>query len=234
MKITSSTQITIPLDIPEIDVVELAQSQAGAWLITVTSQEHTTTCGVCHQTIECKHGHGRMLTLRHLPILGQATYICFAPKRAKCPFCINSPTTTQTMVWYEAYSPHTKAYDDYLMRQLKGSTVMDVSQMENVGYDAVLGALKRRIPADVEWEQIEELGTIGIDEVATQKGRKKYRVVITARQADGQRHILAVLPDRKKNGQSIFEQYTSQTKADYSLVMYRYVGWIHWSYQRIH
>ncbi len=75
---------------------------------------------------------------------------------------------------------------------------MDVSQMEGVGYDAILGALKRQIPADVEWEQIAELGTIGIDEVATQKGRKRYRAVITARQADGQRHILAVLPERKK------------------------------------
>ena len=84
------------------------------------------------------------------------------------------------------------------MRQLKGSTVMDVSQMEGVGYDAVLGALKRKVPAEVEWEQIEGLGTIGIDEVSTQKGRKRYRAVVTARQKNGQRHILAVLPDRKK------------------------------------
>ena len=139
-----------------------------------------------------------MLTLRHLPILGKATYVPIEPKRGKCQECVNSPTTTQTVEWYEAYSPHTKAYDDHLMRQLKGSTVMDVSRMEEVGYDAIVGTLKRKVPADVDWEQIEELGTIGIDEVATQKGRKRYRAVITARQTDGERHILAVLPDRKK------------------------------------
>lgn len=75
---------------------------------------------------------------------------------------------------------------------------MDVSLMEDVGYDAIVGALKRQVPAEVDWGQIEDLATIGIDEVSTQKGRKKYRAVITARQADGQRHILAVLPDRKK------------------------------------
>ena len=165
-----------------------------------------------------------MLTLRHLPILGKATYVPIEPKRGKCQECVNSPTTTQTVEWYEAYSPHTKAYDDHLMRQLKGSTVMDVSRMEEVGYDAIVGTLKRKVPADVDWEQIEELGTIGIDEVATQKGRKRYRAVITARQTDGERHILAVLPDRKKNGQSVSKHDSSQTETDYLLLMYRYVG----------
>ena len=198
MKASSSPKITIPLDIPNVDLIEVSQNQAGNWLLTVAAQSKMTECGVCKKPIECKHGKGRMITLRHLPILGQATYIRIAPKRGKCPDCINSPTTTQTMGWYEAYSPHTKAYDEHLMRQLKGSTVMDVSLMENVGYDAIVGTLKRQVPAEVDWDQIEELGTIGIDEVATQKGRKRYRAVVTARQADGQRHILAILPDRKK------------------------------------
>jgi transposase len=203
MTTTAAAQITIPLDIPDIEVIDVARNQAGNWLLTVTTQSNTTVCGVCLQTIACKHGCGRTLTLRHLPILGEATYIRIAPKRAKCPTCANSPTTTQTVTWYEAHSPHTKAYDAYLMLQLKGSTVMDVSQMEAVGYDAIVGALKRQVPAEVDWDQIEDLGTLGIDEVATQKGRKRYRAVITARQADGQRHILAVLPDRKKNGQGV-------------------------------
>ena len=198
MKSAPTAQITIPLDIPEVDLIEVSQNEAGNWILTVKAKSKTTMCGVCKKPIECKHGKGRMLTLRHLPILGQATYIRIAPKRGKCPECQNSPTTTQTVEWYEAYSPHTKAYDEHLMRQLKGSTVMDVSLMEDVGYDAIVGTLKRKVPADIEWDKVEELGTIGIDEVATQKGRKRYRAVVTARQTDGQRHILAILPDRKK------------------------------------
>lgn len=223
---TPTAQITIPLDIPDVEVLEAERNEEGNWVLTVATQSKTTECGVCGETIECKHGHGRMVMLRHLPILGQATYIRIAPKRAKCPACINSPTTTQTVGWYEAYSPHTKAYDAYLMQQLKGSTVMDVSQMESVGYDAIVGALKRAVPVDVEWEQVEDLTTIGIDEVATQKGRKRYRAVVTARQADGQRHILAVLPDRKKDGQDVSRQHPSQTESDDSLVMHRHVGWV--------
>lgn len=84
------------------------------------------------------------------------------------------------------------------MKQLIGSTVADVSRKEKVGYDAVLGALERQVDSEVNWAEIQNLGTIGIDEVSHRKGRKSYRAVITARQDDGNLIILAVLDDRKK------------------------------------
>jgi transposase len=130
--------------------------------------------------------------------LGQETYIVIRPRRGQCPSCEHNPTTTQALSWYEQRSPHTKAYDRYLMKQLIGSTVADVSLKENIGYDAVLGALNRQVASEVNWEEVQNLGAIGIDEVAHKKGRKDYRAVVTARQDDGTVVILAVLPDRKK------------------------------------
>jgi hypothetical protein len=84
------------------------------------------------------------------------------------------------------------------MKLLIGSTVADVSLKENIGYDAVVGALQRQVTSEVNWDEIENLGTIGIDEVAYKKGHGNYRAVITARQDDGNVIILAVLKDRKK------------------------------------
>ena len=84
------------------------------------------------------------------------------------------------------------------MKQLIGSCVSDVSLKEKVGYDAVLGALQRRVGSEVNWDEIDNLGTIGIDEVAHKKGRNSYRAVITARQDDGTVIVLAVLNNRKK------------------------------------
>jgi hypothetical protein len=84
------------------------------------------------------------------------------------------------------------------MKLLIGSTVADVSLKENLGYDAVLGALERQVDKAVNWDEIQNLGTIGIDEVAGKKGHKSYRAVVTARQDDGTVLILAVLKDRKK------------------------------------
>ena len=195
---STPAKISFPLDIAQVDVLGSEQKRDGKFIITVESRIETTKCGVCQKEIACNYGHGQEIELRHLPILGQETYIAIRPRRGKCPTCMHKPTTTQTLSWYEQRSPHTKAYDRHLMKLLIGSTVADVSLKENLGYDAVLGALERQVASGVNWDKIQNLGTIGIDEVAYKKGRKGYRAVITARQDDGTMMILAVLDDRKK------------------------------------
>ncbi len=196
---TTPAKISFPLDIPEVDVLGMEQSQDGEFLIRVESRCETTRCGICDEEIACNYGHGQSIKLRHLSILGQETYISLRPRRGECPTCVNKPTTTQRLDWYEQRSPHTKAYERYLMKLLIGSTVADVGLKENLGYDAVLGALDRQIASKIDWNKIGHLGTIGIDEVASKKGHQGYRAVITARQDDGTVLILAVLEDRKKS-----------------------------------
>jgi transposase len=198
MPISTPAKISFPLDIPQVDVLATKQTRDGQFIITVESRHETTQCGVCQQEISCNYGHGQAVRLRHLPILGQETYIEIRPRRAQCQTCLHNPTTTQTLPWYDQRSPHTKAYDRYLMKLLIGSTVADVSLKENLGYDAILGALERQVDEEVNWAEIQNLGSIGIDEVAHKKGRKSYRAVVTARQDDGTVLILAVLKDRKK------------------------------------
>jgi hypothetical protein len=85
-----------------------------------------------------------------------------------------------------------------LLKQLIGSTIEDVSLKEKVGYDAIVGALQRGIPTAVNWDEVANLGTVGIDEIAMKKGHRGYAAVITARQDDGEIVILAVLEERKK------------------------------------
>lgn len=198
MPISTPAKISFPLDIPEVDVLATKQTRDGKFIITVASRRETARCGVCKKEITCNYGHGQKIQLRHLPILGQETYIVIRPRRAQCPTCTHNPTTTQKLRWYDQRSPHTKAYDRYLMKLLIGSTVADVSVKENLGYDAVLGALERQVESEVNWDEVQNLGTIGIDEVAHRKGRKSYRAVVTARQDDGTVLILTVLKNRKK------------------------------------
>jgi hypothetical protein len=120
----------------------------------------------------------------HLPYDSMETYICIRPRRARCLVCATEPTTTQVLEWYDQRSPHTKAYDRYLLKQLVNSTIEEVSLSENVGYDAIVGALNRQIDTKVDWEQVDDLSTVGIDEVAMSKGRKNYAAIITTRQQD--------------------------------------------------
>jgi transposase len=193
-----SAELRIPLDIPDVEIVSTKITNDGRLIIRVESELDTTQCGICGKEMACRYGHGQERTLRHLPVLNMMTYIKIRPRRGKCRECEHEPTTTQVLNWYEERSPHTKAYDQWLMKQLVNTTIEDVSMRENIGYDAVLGALDRQIETEVNWSEIEDLGTIGIDEIALKKGRKNYAAIVTARSKDGQSRVLAVLPDRKK------------------------------------
>ena len=190
--------IEIPLDIPVVEVLRTEIHPDGKLLIWVESQVESVRCGLCGREVRAMFGHGQEIQLRHLPVLGMETYICMRPRRGRCVECETEPTTTQVLAWYDQRSPHTKVYDRYLLKQLVNSTIEDVSLSENVGYDAIVSALNRQIDAKVDWEQVDDLSTVGIDEVAMSKGRKNYAAIITARQKDGKVRILAVLPDRKK------------------------------------
>ncbi len=193
----ASNMISLPLDIAGVSVSKAHLNEYGDYIITVESMSNGTICQHCGRTITKLHAHGRRVELRHLSVLGYRTYIHHRPKQYKCPHC-DDKMTTQTVDWYETRSPHTKAYDRHLMLQLIGSTVEDVSHKEEVGYDAVEGAIKRCIQAAVNWDEFAELKVIGIDEIALTKGRKNFIAIVTTQQADGQVAVLSVLPDRKK------------------------------------
>jgi len=193
-----SAELRIPLDIPDVEIRSTEITKDGRLIVRVESIVETTQCGICGQEIACRYGHGQERTLRHLPVLNMRTYIKIRPRRAQCLQCEHEPKTTQVVEWYEERSPHTKAYDEWLMKQLVNTTIEDVSMRENIGYDAVLGALDRQIETEIDWSEIDDLGTIGIDEIALKKGRNSYAAIVTARSSDGRSRVLAVLPDRKK------------------------------------
>lgn len=193
----SHDMISIPLGIPDVEVLRIEQNERGDYIVTVKSTQIGTICQYCGRKITKSNGHGRWIKLRHMPILGHRVYIRLRPKQYKCPYC-DDKITTQTLDWYEPKSPHTKAYDRHLMLQLINSTVEDVSRKEDIGYDAVEGAIGRCILDNVNWDEFDELNVTGIDEVALTKGRKNFVAIVTTQQSDGHVAVLAVLPDRKK------------------------------------
>lgn len=193
-----ASELKIPLGLPDVEVLDTAITADGKVVIEVESLVETTKCGCCGAEIACRYGHGQEIELRHLSVLGMETYIRLRPRRGQCQSCLYEPTTTQVLSWYEQRSPHTKAYDEYLLKQLVNSTLEDVSLKENIGYDAIVGALNRQVEVEINWSEVEDLRTVGIDEIAMKKGHKNYAAIVTGRQANGKVRVLAVLPDRKK------------------------------------
>ena len=139
--------IEIPLGLPHVDILSLETNPKGDFIITVESSQQETPCHKCgRKTTRCI-GHDRPIELRHLSILGKKTYIRIRPARYHCPYC--EATTTQRLCWYAPRSPHTRAYDAYVLLSLVNATVSDVSIKEDVGYEAVMGVINRHVATTV-------------------------------------------------------------------------------------
>jgi transposase len=195
------SKVSIPLDIPDVQVLDIKTNKRGDYVITVESTLDRATCQRCGREISKFHSHDRAITLRHLPIFGHQVYIRLRPKRYECPFCSDKKQrkiSTQQLSWYHSKSPHTKAYEEQVLLQLVNSTVQDVAIKENLGYEAVVGIINRYVSTQVDWYLFDRLEVVGLDEIALKKGRSDYVVIVTARLEDGQVKVLAVLPNRDK------------------------------------
>ena len=192
-----SNTFEIPLDIPGVKIEKVEITKTDDFIITVKSTVEGTHCHRCGKPITKAYGHGRALTLRHLSILGRRTYLRIRPIRYQCCECPGKPTTTQRLPWYDPRSSHTKAYEDHVLFELVNSTVADVSGKEGVGYEAVMGIIDRHIDKAVDWQRIERLGVVGLDEISLKKGHKDFVTIVSARWGD-QKRVLAVLEGRQK------------------------------------
>ena len=143
-------QITIPLDIPDVQVLQTSVNERGEIIISLESTKAGTACRKCGKWITKLHGRDEWVMIRHLPALGRATYLRYRPACYQCQDCAGHPTTTQHLEWHDANSPHSFAYDNHLRLQLVNSPVADVSGKEGLSYESMAGALERRIESSVD------------------------------------------------------------------------------------
>ena len=194
----AKAQITIPLDIADVRVLQTSLGERGEIIITIESSKVGVQCRKCGKWITKLHGREEWVTIRHLPALGRPSYLRYRPNRYQCQDCEGHPTTTQRLAWHDSNSPHSFAYDNYILLHLVNSTVEDVSLKEGLCYESVAGALERRIEASVDWTLIADIEILGLDEIALKKGQGTYVTLITGRFRDGELVILGVLPGHEK------------------------------------
>ncbi len=197
-KITNHLNLTPELlGLSDITITEVIKTREGGIHIVVSSTKTETLCRHC-KLPTAPYGHGRFLTLRHLPILGHEVYIQIKPARGICTRCDDNPTTTQTLSWFDRNARHTKPYDDYLMLQLIGSTQTDVAKKEGLTEEILQGVMDRYKIDEVDWNGIHRIGLLGIDEITKKKGHQDYVTLVTSRH-DGINKILGILQGKEKS-----------------------------------
>jgi transposase len=195
----TKAQVTIPLDIPEVQVLKSEIDKAGELIITVESTKETAVCHRCGKIIQKFHGYDDWVKLRYLPVFGRPTYLRYRPKRYRCEYCDGQPTSSQRLEWHEPNSPNAFAYDQHILLQLVNATLEDVAVKERLSYDSVLGILERHISDKVDWSQSVTLDRLGLDEIALRKGHRDFVTIVTSRLKTGRMVILAVLANREKD-----------------------------------
>jgi transposase len=193
-----TAQITVPLDIPDVRVLQTAVGERGEIIITIESTKAGTRCRQCGKWITKPHGRDEWVTIRHLPVFGRSSFLRYRPKRYQCQECEGHPTTTEKLDWQDANSPHSFAYDNHILLQLVNSTVEDVRVKEGLNYESVLGTLERRIESHTDWTSLANIEILGLDEIALKKGHRDYVTLVTGRLGDGEIVILGVLPGHEK------------------------------------
>lgn len=191
------------LNLPDIAIDRVVLGEHKTLKIDLHSTLEGTHCHCCGQPIDHAYGHGQEITLRHLP-LGEYNIVLFLrPKRYQCRSCEGYPTTSQTLPWYTPRASATKAFEQRMLLELVNSTLEDVSQKQAIGVGALQGILDRNMECAVDWNSIERVEVMGIDEIALKKGHRDFVVVISA-YVNGVLQVIGLLGERTKAAVAAF------------------------------
>lgn len=188
--------IEVPFDIENVEILNTEINEAGQLIITAQNTDESVCCHSCGKITTELYGHADVRQVRHTSCFGLETYIRFCPKRYECPHC--GKTTTQLLSCLEPYCHHTITYENHVLLQLVNSTVSDIAIKENLTIDEVQRIIDRHIEKKVNWDLIEMIVILGLDEISRKKGHKDFVTVVTAL-VKSKIIILAILEDRKKD-----------------------------------
>ena len=192
-----SVSIENLLDIPGVQVLKTEINEREI-SIHVKIESNYTRCHRCGQKVTEFHCAGETLRLRHLSIFERPVYLYLHTKRYRCLNCDGRPSTTQHEDWYDIDAHCTKAYANYLLREMVGSTLLDVARKLDMPYGVLRGLLLRNVSAEVDWGKFTRLIVIGLDEISLLKGHRDFVTIVSTRDSDGRPTILAVLDGRAK------------------------------------
>jgi hypothetical protein len=91
----TTAQITIPLDIPNVRVLQTTEGEGREIIITVESTKNGTQCRRCGKWITKLHGQEDWVKIKHLPAFGRSTYLRYLPNQYQCQDCEGNPITTE-------------------------------------------------------------------------------------------------------------------------------------------
>ncbi len=176
----------------KIRLVEREGGQAEVEVEVLPRANGRARCSGCG---EPGPGYDRRERRRYqfVPVLGLPTYLIYEMRRVDCRRC--GQVKVERVPWAEGKQRSTKALRWFLASWAKRLSWQETAQVFGVSWGRVWRAVGMAVEWGRERVQLEGVATIGVDEIAWQKGHKYLTLVY---QLDaGRRRLLWVGRERK-------------------------------------
>ena len=176
----------------KIRLVEREGGQAEVEVEVLPRANGRARCSGCGEPAACYDRRERR-RYQFVPVLGLPTYFIYEMRRVDCRRC--GKVKVERVPWAEGKQRSTKALRWFLASWAKRLSWQETAQVFGVSWERVWRAVGMAVEWGRERVQLEGVATIGVDEIAWQKGHKYLTLVY---QLDaGRRLLLWVGRERK-------------------------------------
>jgi transposase len=180
--------------------------------IEVPVEPRTNGRAICSGCGQHASGYDRLPARRFefVPLWNIAVFLVYAMRRVNCPTC---GIVVERVPWSGGKSPVTKSYQWFLAKWAERLAWSQVASIFHTSWNQVRNAVKYAVLWGVVHQELDDVKTIGIDEIARRKGHNYLTVVYQIdaglkrllwvgehRQAESLRRFFASLTDSVRSG----------------------------------
>lgn len=144
--------------------------------LEVEVRERSNSRPVCSVCARPGPGYDRLSARRFefVPLWGIAVFLVYAPRRVDCPSC---GVRVERMPWAAGKHRLTEAYAWFLARWARRLSWKEVAEVFGTSWDSVFRAVEMAVAWGRAHQDLEGIRSIGIDEIAWQRGHKYLTLV---------------------------------------------------------
>lgn len=162
------------LKLPNMTVVKVQEIE-GLIFLSLESLKEGIICPHCGNYTEDVH-QTREVLVRDLSICGGGVYLKVPRRQFICSEC--GRYTTEELQGMVFKRHHTERYEEYVYGRVVATTVKQVSREEQLKEDEIQ-AIFDAVSEEKNQKNWQPVKHIGLDEISTAKGQKKYRAVVS-------------------------------------------------------
>jgi transposase len=133
--------LTDLLRLPNLEVIGYETTE-DAVVLDVKPTLKVAICPECKTPSASLHDYDLPRLVRDLSLFGRKSYLRLRGRRFECARCQNA--FTERLEWIAFDSSYTQRFEEYVFALCRKNTIQDVSQMLELGYEAVEGLFKRQ------------------------------------------------------------------------------------------